>query len=138
MHRQIKATEEQIKYAQLLDYGMKVGFLMLLVSFAIYVSGILPPAIPLPDVPKYWTLSVHDYLIATGTKAGWAWLSEVYKGDVLNFIGISFLAGVTILCYIRIIPILLRKQDRIYALLAALEVLVLLLAASGILRGGAH
>ena len=60
------------------------------------------------------------------------------KGDFLNFVGIAFLAGVTIPCYIRIIPILFAKKDTTYAILAIVEVLVLALAASGILKAGGH
>ena len=62
----------------------------------------------------------------------------VGKGEFLNFIGIVFLAGVTIVCYLRIIPILLRKKDTMYAVLAIIEVLVLTLAASGVLKSGGH
>jgi hypothetical protein len=70
--------------------------------------------------------------------AGWWWLSQLHKGDFLNFLGIAFLAGVTIVCYIRILPILFAKKDRIYGVIALAEVLVLSLAASGLLRGGGH
>ena len=56
----------------------------------------------------------------------------------MNFLGIAFLAGVTIVCYLRILPILFAKKDRIYALIALLEVLVLSLAASGLLSSGGH
>ncbi len=134
----LKATEEQISYARLLDSGMKIGFIALLVTFAVYMSGVLQPAVPVQEVSKYWGLSVHDYLAATGIEPGWAWLKLLNKGDFLNFLGIAFLAGVTVICYIRIIPIFLRKKDRVYAILALVEVLVLTLAASGLLKGGGH
>ena len=58
------------------------------------------------------------------------------KGDFLNFIGIAILGGVTIICYLAIIPTLLRKKDKAYVAMAFLEVLVLTLAASGILAVG--
>ena len=58
------------------------------------------------------------------------------KGDFLNFVGIAILAGVTILCYLAIVPTLLRKKDNAYLTMAILEVLVLTLAASGILAVG--
>jgi len=132
------ATEEQLAYAKLLDLGMKVGMLSLIVTFIIYVSGILPPHVPVNDLPKYWSMPVKQYLEATGIHPGWAWLHMLGKGDFLNFLGIAFLSGVTILCYLRIIPIFLSKKDRVYAILAIIEVLVLSLAASGILRGGGH
>ena len=58
------------------------------------------------------------------------------KGDFLNFIGIAILGGVTIICYLAIIPTLLRKKDKAYVAMAFLEVIVLSLAASGILAVG--
>ncbi len=138
MAGKMKATEEQIAYAKILDIGMKLGLLMLIITFIVYLLGILSPHIPVDDLPKYWGLSVHKYLERTGIHPGWAWLSMIGRGDFLNFIGIAFLAGITVICYLVIFPIFMRKKDAIYATLALLEVLVLVLAASGILRAGGH
>jgi len=134
----IKATEEQLAYAKLLDLGMKIGFIALVVTFIIYLTGILTPHIPVNDLPKYWSMPVKDYLKAAEIHAGWSWLGMLGKGDFLNFTGIAFLSAVTIFCYMRIIPILFRKKDTVYGVLAIIEVLVLALAASGILKGGGH
>jgi|Napbiome12C3dose_1001474.scaffolds.fasta_scaffold02398_1 hypothetical protein len=131
-------TEEQIAYAKILDLGMKVGLLLLIISFALYVFGILTPHVPLADLPKYWKLPVHEYLVQTDIHQGWSWLYMLNKGDFLNFVGIAFLAGVSIICYLRVIPSLFRKGDTIYAFLAIAEVLVLVLAASGVLKSGGH
>jgi hypothetical protein len=68
--------------------------------------------------------------------AGWHWVRMLGYGDFVNFIGVAILAGVTILCYIAIIPMLLKRKDFIYAVLALLEVVVLLVAASGIIAVG--
>ena len=133
---QLKATEEQLAYATLLDKGMKIGLLILIVTFSIYLSGIIKPHLPVEELPKYWSLSVHDYLEIADVHTGWSWVHMVGKSDFLNFIGITFLAGVTIVCYLRIIPILFRKKDTVFAIIAILEVLVLVLAASGVLKSG--
>ncbi|MBI5025783.1 MAG: hypothetical protein HZC12_03450 [Nitrospirae bacterium] len=138
MEKKLKATEEQLAYAKILDTGMKIGLLVLIITFVIYMSGILQPHVPVNDLPEYWGLSVHKYLEHTGINPGWSWLGMLGKGDFLNFISIAFLASVTIICYIAIIPILFRKKDTVYGLLAILEVLVLMLAASGILKAGGH
>lgn len=138
MENKLKATEEQLSYANLLDWGMRIGLLLLIVTFVIYLAAIVKPHIPRHEVSSYWGLSVHEYLKVTGVEAGWSWLSMVGKADFLNFIGIAFLAGVTVICYMRITPILFRKNDRVYGILAIIEVLVLVLAASGILKGGGH
>lgn len=138
MESKIKATEEQRVYATLLDYGMKAGLLTLVVTFIIYLTGVMPPHIPVEELQKYWGHPVKEYLHETGIHPGWWWTTQLGKSDFLNFVGIAFLAGVTIVCYARIIPIFLAKKDRIYSVIAIVEVLVLTLAASGILRGGGH
>lgn len=138
MEKKLKATEEQLAYAHLLDKGMKIGLVMVIVTFLIYVTGILSPHIPVGELNKYWGMSVHEYLKQTGIHSGWSWLGMLGKGDFLNFVGIAFLGGITIVCYLRIIPIFFRKKDKVYAVLAILEVLVLVFAASGILKAGGH
>lgn len=62
----------------------------------------------------------------------------VGKGDYMNLLGIALLAGLSIICYLAILPILLKKKDFTYAVIAIIEVVVLALAASGILKAGEH
>ncbi len=131
-------AEEQLAYARVLDSGMKLGLLLLTVTFLVYVLGVLSPHVPVEDLPKYWTLPVKKYLAATGIHAGWGWVSMLGKGDFINFVGIAFLSGVTIVCYLAIAPILFRNKDRTYAWLAIVEVIILTLAASGLLKTGGH
>jgi hypothetical protein len=139
-----EANEEQLLYAKILAWGMFLGLGMLLVTFALYASGLLGPAVPIEELPNYWTMSVHEYLEAIEHDhlhqghliTGWSWLGVLAFGDYLNFIGIAVLAAVTIVCYAGILPMLFRKKDWIYATVAVLEVLILTLAASGIVSAG--
>jgi len=133
-----RLADEQLAYARVLDMGMKVGFLSLVASFVVYVLGILAPHIPVEELPRYWSLPVKKYLAVTGVHAGWGWLDMLGKGDFLNFVGIAFLSSVAILCYASIAPIFFQKKDRIYAWLTVIEVGVLMLAASGLLKAGGH
>ena len=133
-----KATEEQLIYAGVLNHGMKIGFVMLVITFIIYVSGILTPHVPVEDLSKYWSMPVKEYLKKADIHTGWSWLSKLNNGDFLNFVGIAFLSGVTVVCYISIIPVFIRKKDKVYTLLAVLEVIILVLAASGLLKSGGH
>jgi hypothetical protein len=133
-----KASEEQMAYAGVLNIGMWLGLLILVITFFIYLSGVLPSFVPIDDLPKYWTMRVHDYNVALNAPTGWGWAAMVGKGDYLNFIGIAILSGLTILCYIVILPILVRKKQTAYVVIAIIEVLVLSLAASGIMKVGGH
>lgn len=134
----IEATPEQVLYANILAKGMLIGLIILFITFAIYAFGIMKPYIPLDQVSSLWTTNVGDYLHNANIKPGWAWVGMLQYGDFLNFIGIALLAGVTIVCYIGIIPTLLRSKDTIFVIIAILEVIVLSVAASGILGAGGH
>jgi len=141
-----KASEEQLAYAAVLNKGMWIGLALLIVTFIIYVSGILPSYVPiqkLSEVPQgsmvpYWGMRAHEFNKEFNVPHGWGWLSLVNKGDYLNFVGIAMLGGLSMICYVVILPILIRKKDNAYVVIAALEVAVLLLAASGILKAGGH
>lgn len=133
-----KATEEQVLYANILNKGMLVGLLGLVVTFIIYGAGILSPKVPIEDVTRYWRMSVADYLAESGMHAGWSWLSDLGHGDMLNFLPIAFLSALTIFCYAAIVPGLMRKKDTAYVVIAVLEIIVLVVAASGILGTGGH
>jgi hypothetical protein len=133
-----KASEEQMAYAGVLNIGMWLGLAVLVITFFIYISGVLPSYVPIDDLPKYWTMRVHDYNVALHAPTGWHWASLIGYGDYLNFVGIAMLSGLTILCYLVILPILFRKKDTAYAVIAIVEVLVLALAASGLLKVGGH
>jgi hypothetical protein len=132
----LAAGPEQILYASILEKGMYIGLLILFITFALYAFGIMKPYIPLDQVSQYWSTNVHDYLEHAHIKTGWSWLGMLKYGDFVNFLGVAILAGVTIFCYLAIIPVLLKNNDKVYAVLALVEAVVLSLAASGVLAVG--
>lgn len=133
-----KATQEQMTYATILNIGMFIGLALIVISFVIYMLGILPSFISPQEIPNYWGMKSKDFIHTFHAPTGWGWLSFVGKGDYLNFVGIALLAGLTALCYLAILPILMRKKDTPYVIIAIIEVAVLALAASGILKSGGH
>ena len=133
---QLEAGPEQLLYASILAKGMYIGLLILFITFALYAFSIMKPYIPLDQISHYWGMNVHEYLEHAKIGTGWSWVGMLNYGDFINFIGVAILAGVTIICYLAIVPILLKSNDKVYAVLAVLEALVLSLAASGILAVG--
>ena len=133
-----KASEEQLAYAGVLNIGMWLGLALLVITFFVYISGVLPSFVPISELPKYWGMRVHDFNHALNAPTGWGWTAYVGKGDYLNFIGIAILSGLTILCYLVILPIFAKKKDTPYTIIAIIEVIVLSLAASGIMKVGGH
>ena len=130
------ASDEQRLYAKWLDYGTRVGFVVLVATFFAYVFQLVPAAIALDDLPKYWRPPVDEYLAATGAPTGWGWVRRLGSGDYLNFLGVAILGGVTIVCYLRLLPALIAKRDRVFAAICAIEIVVLAVAAAGLVGAG--
>lgn len=133
-----KASPEQITYANLLFYGCWGGLGLMAVTYLLYVFGVITPHVPLEKIPLLWSQPVGTYLELGQVPTGWGWTVLLGKGDFLNFLGIVLLAGMTIVCYIPLIPAFLKRKEFVFAGLALAEILVLLVAASGIVGGGAH
>ncbi len=134
---QSKPMKEQLTYANILQLGAWTGIFLLFASYAIYVLGVMDPHIPLETIPTLWTKGVHAYTEA-GAPVGWTWLGLLGTGDYLNFIGLALLALLTIVCYLILIPGFIRHKDWTYAFICIAEVVVLAVAASGILGSGGH
>jgi hypothetical protein len=116
-------------YARWLDFFTKAAFAVSLITLFLYLSGAVPAFVGLTQLPEVWVLPVDRYLDLTGAPRGWAWLRLSAYGDYLNLIGICLYALVTLFCYLRIIPALLRCGERVHAALAIAQALVLLAAA---------
>ena len=111
----------ELLYARWLDVGTRIGFVVLLASFAVYIFGWLDPHVSHAELARLWTLPVDHYVAATGAPTGWAWLQHLHKGDYVNFLGVAMFTTITVVCYLRIIPALPRLQ----AVLAGIQVAVL-------------
>jgi hypothetical protein len=88
-----QAPPEQITYANLLFYGSWAAIAVLIITFAIYVSGVLDSYVPINELAQYWSMPVKNYVHENSIPTGWGWATLLGKGDFLNFIGIALLAG---------------------------------------------
>ncbi len=130
------ASPEQRLYAAWLDAGTKIGFVALVATFLIHVFGLVPPGIALEHLPLYWHLPVADFIRMTGAPTGWAWVARLGEADLLNFIGVAILGLVTVVCYLRVLPLFVRARNRVFVAICVAEVLVLLAAALHLVGAG--
>jgi hypothetical protein len=126
------ATPEQLAYADLLDIGVRIGRYFLAGTFILYVFGVTPTKIPLSELPAYWSMPADQYSRLVGVGTGWDWLTLIGYGDYMNFLGIAFLCGLTIACYLRVLPFSFERKDFVSGAVLVLEVILLSLAASGL------
>jgi hypothetical protein len=116
-------------YARWLEHGARLTFAFALLALLLYLTGVLAPLVPLHDLPRLWTLSAADMMREAHAPGGWDWIRFVRYGDYLNVLGISFFALLALVCTARVVPAFLKSGERGQALLAALQVLVLVAAA---------
>ena len=120
---------EQAIYARWVDAGTRIGFGILFLSFLAYVLGALDSHVPPHELPLLWGLPVDHYVSAAKAPTGWGWLELVAKADYLNYVGVALLASVSLAAYARLVPMLMAQGERLRAGIAALQVVVLIVAA---------
>jgi len=125
-------TPRRMAYAALLHHCVNIGFVMLLVAFGLYASGLVPAHVALDSLPSQWGLSAKDFMAKNQLRGGWSWLRLLNRGDYLCFVGLAFLSLTTVFCYVRVLPFFLREKKHALAVVIVAEIVVLLAAASGI------
>lgn len=134
----VKASREQIIYANLLIIGVWSGIAIMVTTYVIYLIGLLPSHVDMSLIPTIWDKSVTEYIEITHSPHGWGWVALLTRGDFLNYIGLALLALMTIFCFLVLLRGYIRQKNWIFAVIAFLEITVLSIAASGILGSGGH
>lgn len=135
MSPDLSAAPEQARYASVLEVCVRAGFVLLLLSFVLYLVGIPKPMVPVDQLPQYWSLPVDQFVEATHTPTGWAWLRMIGHGDMLNLVGIAVLAGAPALSALAVLPVFSRRGEYALLAIAVLQLMVLLVCASNLLAG---
>jgi len=125
----------QLLFARWLDIGTRIALVLLVAGFAVYVSGLLTPHVPLSDLPGLWGLPLAQFVAATGAPTGWGWLAFSGRGDYFNFFSIVLLTSIVAAAYLRVLPLLARRE-RAFFWIAVVEIAVLAAAASGMVASG--
>ena len=122
-------NREHEVYARWLDWGTRIALAVLVASFLAYALALFDPPLPPQELPKLWAFPVDHYIAASGAPTGWGWLQLLHKSDYLIFLAVAVLGLLTAVCYARIVPVLLAQGERWHAVIAVLQMLVLLGAA---------
>jgi hypothetical protein len=125
----------QKTYANWLEAGSRLGLALLVITFLVYVFDVWEPHVPIEHLPQLWSLPAHEFRAATDGPHGWEWLLLLGRGDYLTYVGVAVLALASIVCYLRIAPALAALGERLYTAIALAQIVVLVLAASGVLSG---
>ena len=125
----MELKDERI-YAEWLRWTTTIGVVLLGACFIAYVSGVFPAYVPASRLPQLWQLPVSRYLELTGAPTGWRWLAHLRSGDFIALGAITLLAIATPICYIRLLVTLAARRRVVFAMMAALQLLVFAVAAA--------
>jgi len=126
---------DQLIYARWLAVLARAALGFLVGAFGVYALQLVEPLVPLPALPDLWRLPVGEFVAATGAPTGWGWVAALGRGDYLNMAGVALLGVVTAVCYARLVIYYFKAGDTRLGWLAAVQVIVLLVAASGLAAG---
>ena len=124
-----RPDEVHDRYALALRIGVPLVMVLLAAAFVVYAFGLLPPAVPLSDLPQYWSLPADRFVAETGLPTGAQWTGRLGQGDVLTIIPAVFLVSLTALCLVSVLPIFARRRDRVFVVIVVLQLIVLVIAA---------
>jgi hypothetical protein len=124
------ADDERI-YLRVLVGSTVACSVLLVLAFVAYLAGWLDPVVPIARLPELWSLPADRYLAASGTPRGWGWLALADRGDMANLVPAASIASIALACVAAVAIHYSRKGERLLAVIAWLQVAVLLVAVSG-------
>ncbi len=129
-------TSRRRAYADWMETGTRIGAGGLAFAYLAYVTGLLPPHVPINTIVAHWHLPAAEMASACGFYRGTSWIHAFREGDYLTVLLLAFLATVTIWSFARLIPFLIRERDLPMMLVVLAQLAILVLAASGVLHVG--
>jgi uncharacterized membrane protein len=131
-------SKTQKRYAKVLSWVAAIGQLLVVVGYIIYLSKLLPMETPIERITQAWHLSAAEFTDELGIETGWNWLRKLSHGDIISYGAIVLLAlGTNVSLLVAAVSFLQEKNGK-YTLIVILQLVVLLIAASGIVSGVGH
>lgn len=133
------ADRVHILYAKTLDLVSHTVIVAMAVGYALYLTGLLPLSIPIDAIAENWHLSAADMLATLHHPSGWNFLTApggVLHGDIVSYMSIILLALATLFCLTVAIAIYLSEKKLLLFTIVLIQLLVLVVAASGIMATG--
>jgi len=128
----------QSRYARMLAWVAAAGQVALFAGYIVYLSGVLPPALPPERIAQEWHLSAAEFTRKLELQTGWSWIRRIGTGDAVSYATVIFLALSTNICLPVAAVRYIREGDGKYGAIVILQTIVLLIAASGLVAAGSR
>ncbi|NTU59187.1 MAG: DUF1634 domain-containing protein [Chlorobiaceae bacterium] len=133
------ADRVQLAYAKTLDYVAHSVIIVMAAGYFLYLTGLLPLSVPIETIAGNWHLSASRLQAKLHLASGWSCFTRpegIFHGDIVSYISVIFLSLATLICLVSAFLVFIGEKKRLYSAITLLQVIVLLVAASGILSAG--
>jgi hypothetical protein len=127
---------EQLAYAGVLDKLSHFAMLFLGGSYAAYVFLLLPQKVSINAMAANWHLKASVMQEKLNAPVGWSFMTSpesFLRGDALSYLAIIMICMIPVVCLLFTAPAFFREKRPIFGVIALLQVLILLVAATGML-----
>jgi hypothetical protein len=134
----IYADRVQLAYAKTLDYVSHAVMLAMAAGYIVYMLQLLPLEVPVETIAGNWHLSASAMQAKLHPSCGWSCFSSLtalLHGDAVSYASVIFLALATLICLASAAAVFFSEKKHLFLAITMLQVLVLLVAASGIMTG---
>ena len=121
------------RYGAILAWSMRFGLVALAVTLGAYL--VFPSAVPVSRMHEIWGAPAADWLALNGLESGPHWATHWRGAETLVLAAIAWLGSCSIVCLAAVIPVLRRRAEHLAAMVCVLQIVVLVLAALGLLPG---
>ncbi|MDT9546602.1 MAG: hypothetical protein HQ516_02770 [Chlorobium sp.] len=128
--------KEQLAYAGVLDKLSHFAMLFLAGSYAAYIFELLPQKVSIAEIAANWHLRAPLMQEKLDAPLGWSFMSGMesfWRGDALSYLAIIIICMIPVICLLVTAPVFFREKRLVFGIIALLQVLILLVAATGIL-----
>ncbi len=121
------------RFSAVIDAGSKIGLSATIISFILYLGNLIPSQVPIDRLSSLWVLPLGEFKQAAGIETKpWYWLGGFRFSDGLATISICFLAVLIGIAYAYSAYTFSKERSRTYAIMAVLEVILILAAMAGL------
>lgn len=138
-NERVYADKVQVMYAKTLDFMAHTVIMVMAAAYFIYLFQLLPLGVPVETIAGNWHLSSAELQAKLDLPCGWscfASMPALLHGDALSYASVILLSLATTICLVTAIAMFFSERNLLFSIMAALQVVVLLVAASGFFSSG--
>jgi hypothetical protein len=137
--QRIYADRVQFAYAKTLDIVAHAVMLVIGIGYLLYILRLLPLTVPIETIAGNWQLSSSELQSKLHVFCGWSCFTSLpvlLHGDAVSYASVVMLSMATLFCLVTAVMAFFREKNHLFLMIAILQVVVLLVAASGVMTLG--